>query len=135
MDMHLCMLLAWKKTIFFSTHFWLYTPSTLFKMFRFIWCFLCQIFSPYGFVEDIYILRDEMRQNRGIFIFLIVDLSILYNFELHVIDWVGWRYLHCGGWLCLPQYGIFNLMMSCVLFDVTRTGDILICMLASYLRG
>ncbi|KAI5336238.1 hypothetical protein L3X38_015505 [Prunus dulcis] len=24
-----------------------------------------EIFSPYGFVEDIYILRDEMRQNRG----------------------------------------------------------------------
>lgn len=78
-----------ERTIFFSTHFWLYTPSTLFKMFRFMWCFLCQIFSPYGFVEDIYILRDEMRQNRGISIFLIVDLSILYNFELHVIDWAG----------------------------------------------
>lgn len=78
-----------ERTIFFSTHFGLYTPSTLFMMFRFIWCFLCQIFSPYGFVEDIYILRDEMRQNRGISIFLIVDLSILYNFELHAIDWAG----------------------------------------------
>jgi CUG-BP- and ETR3-like factor len=25
----------------------------------------CQIFSPYGHVEDVYIARDELKQSRG----------------------------------------------------------------------
>lgn len=28
-------------------------------------CFLCQIFSPYGQVEDVYLMRDELKQSRG----------------------------------------------------------------------
>lgn len=30
------------------------------------WLFLCQIFSPYGRVEDVYLMRDEMKQSRGL---------------------------------------------------------------------
>lgn len=29
-------------------------------------CYLCQIFSTYGLIEDVYIVRDELKQSRGV---------------------------------------------------------------------
>ena len=31
-------------------------------------CYLCQIFSAYGLIEDVYIVRDELKQSRGVFL-------------------------------------------------------------------
>lgn len=42
---------------------------------------LCQIFSPYGLVEDIYIMRDELKQSRGAFLIYPV-MSFISNGEI-----------------------------------------------------
>lgn len=41
-------------------------------------CALCQIFSPCGVVEDIYIVRDEMKLSRGVSIVPLFDSSLMY---------------------------------------------------------
>lgn len=48
-------------------------------------CFYFQIFSPFGFIEDVFIVRDEFKQSRGIYLAISLALSskfIMYCMRL-----------------------------------------------------